>query len=66
MARQLDHPDLRNVSMARLLSALGDPAWLRIMTVLADGAEHPRGVSHGFWKACCTRALLRKHKETEQ
>ncbi|WP_275293919.1 metalloregulator ArsR/SmtB family transcription factor [Amycolatopsis sp. La24] len=43
MARHLDHPDPRDVPLARLLSALGDPARLRIMAVLADRAEHPRG-----------------------
>lgn len=43
MARQLDHPDPRDVPLAQMLSALGDPARLRIMAVLADGEEHPRG-----------------------
>lgn len=40
--RHLDHPDPRNISVARLLSALGDPARLQIMEILADGKEHPR------------------------
>jgi DNA-binding transcriptional ArsR family regulator len=43
MARQPDHPDLEDVQLAKVLSALGDPARLRIVAVLADRVEHQRG-----------------------
>jgi DNA-binding transcriptional ArsR family regulator len=43
MARQLVHPDPHAVSLAAVLSALGDPVRLQIMAVLADRQEHPRG-----------------------
>ncbi|MCO5970742.1 ArsR/SmtB family transcription factor [Actinoallomurus soli] len=43
MARRLSHPDPRTVSLAEVLSALGDPVRLRIVAVLADRREHPRG-----------------------
>lgn len=42
MPRQPDHPDLEDIQLARLFSALGDPARLRIMAVLADRSEHQR------------------------
>ncbi|MFH8409931.1 ArsR/SmtB family transcription factor [Streptomyces sp. NPDC018019] len=42
MPRQPEHPDLQDIQLARLFSALGDPARLRIMAVLADRAEHQR------------------------
>ncbi|QWF85075.1 ArsR/SmtB family transcription factor [Amycolatopsis sp. CA-230715] len=42
MPRQPEHPDLEDVQLARVFSALGDPARLRIMTVLADRTEHQR------------------------
>ena len=42
MPRQPEHPDLEDVQLARLFSALGDPARLRIVAVLADHAEHQR------------------------
>lgn len=42
MPRQPEHPDLEDVRLARLFTALGDPARLRIMGVLADRAEHQR------------------------
>ncbi|GLY83886.1 ArsR/SmtB family transcription factor [Actinoallomurus iriomotensis] len=43
MARRLSHPDPQEVSLAEVLSALGDPVRLRIMAVLADRREHVRG-----------------------
>lgn len=42
MPRQPDHPDLDDVQLPRLFSALGDPARLYIVAVLADRAEHQR------------------------
>lgn len=42
MARKLHHPDPRDISLAGLLSALGDPIRLQLVTVLADHEEHPR------------------------
>lgn len=43
MSRQPEHPDPADIGLARLLSALGDPARLEIVGVLADRAEHQRG-----------------------
>ena len=43
MPSQPHHPDLRDVRLVRILSALGDPARLLIMRILADHAEHQRG-----------------------
>lgn len=43
MSRQPEHPDLADIALARLLSALGDPVRLEIIGVLADRAEHQRG-----------------------
>jgi DNA-binding transcriptional ArsR family regulator len=40
--RELTHPDLEAVTLAKVLSALGDPVRLYIMSVLADGDEHMR------------------------
>ena len=42
MPRQPEHPDIEDVQLARVFSALGDPARLRIMAVLADHADHQR------------------------
>ncbi|WP_335979791.1 MULTISPECIES: ArsR/SmtB family transcription factor [Streptomycetaceae] len=42
MPRQLRHPDPQGIPLAQVLSALGDPARLRIMTVLSDHREHVR------------------------
>lgn len=42
MPRQLHHPDPQDISLAGLLSALGDPIRLQLVTVLADHREHPR------------------------
>ena len=42
MARAPDHPDLADVRLDRIFAALGDPARMRIMAVLADRAEHQR------------------------
>ncbi|MCA1282109.1 helix-turn-helix transcriptional regulator [Saccharopolyspora sp. 7B] len=42
MARNPDHPDLRDVRLDRIFAALGDQARLRIVAVLADRAEHQR------------------------
>ncbi|MEU7046295.1 metalloregulator ArsR/SmtB family transcription factor [Streptomyces varsoviensis] len=42
MPRQLHHPDLKDTTLAQVLSALGDPVRLRIIAVLADRGEHPR------------------------
>ncbi|MFF1695565.1 ArsR/SmtB family transcription factor [Streptomyces sp. NPDC058257] len=42
MPKSPHHPDLGDVQLARLLSALGDPARLAIVAVLADHAEHQR------------------------
>jgi DNA-binding transcriptional ArsR family regulator len=41
--RQPAHPDAADIDLARLLSALGDPARLEIVNVLADREEHQRG-----------------------
>lgn len=43
MPRQPDHPDLATLRLDKVLSALGDPARLRIMRVLADRGEYQRG-----------------------
>ncbi|GHF64989.1 DNA-binding transcriptional ArsR family regulator [Amycolatopsis bartoniae] len=43
MPNRPQHPDLRDVRLVRVLSALGDPARLLIMKILADGGEHQRG-----------------------
>lgn len=43
MVRQPAHPDPAAVSLAEMLSALGDPVRLRILATLADGDEHQRG-----------------------
>jgi DNA-binding transcriptional ArsR family regulator len=40
--RQLRHPDVRDITLTGVLSALGDPVRMRIVRTLADGAEHPR------------------------
>lgn len=40
--RQPTHPGEADITLARLLSALGDPARLEIVGVLADGEEHQR------------------------
>jgi DNA-binding transcriptional ArsR family regulator len=40
--RQLWHPELDQVSLARVLTALGDPVRLAIIRTLADGEEHTR------------------------
>jgi len=40
--RQPWHPELDQVSLARVLTALGDPARLAIIRTLADGEEHTR------------------------
>ncbi|WP_083921713.1 ArsR/SmtB family transcription factor [Actinopolyspora halophila] len=42
MPRKLHHPDPQDLSLAGLLSALGDPVRLQLVTVLADHGEHPR------------------------
>jgi DNA-binding transcriptional ArsR family regulator len=42
MSRQPEHPDPGDIGLARLLSALGDPARLEIIGVLADREEHQR------------------------
>jgi DNA-binding transcriptional ArsR family regulator len=42
MTRQPDHPELDDVQLPRVFSALGDPARLHIVAVLADRAEHQR------------------------
>jgi DNA-binding transcriptional ArsR family regulator len=42
MARQAVHPDMTGVTLAQVLSALGDPVRLQIVRVLSDGAEHLR------------------------
>ncbi|MCX2729923.1 metalloregulator ArsR/SmtB family transcription factor [Saccharopolyspora sp. NFXS83] len=42
MARTPDHPELKDVRLARIFAALGDPARLSILAVLADRAEHQR------------------------
>ncbi|MDQ1040497.1 DNA-binding transcriptional ArsR family regulator [Streptomyces sp. V3I8] len=42
MPKQPHHPDLGDVHLVRVLSALGDPARLLIMKILADGGEHQR------------------------
>ncbi|MTD52826.1 ArsR/SmtB family transcription factor [Amycolatopsis pithecellobii] len=41
--RQLPHPDLQDVSVPRVLSALGDPVRLGMVRTLSDGEEHLRG-----------------------
>jgi DNA-binding transcriptional ArsR family regulator len=43
MSKQPEHPDPGDIGLARLLSALGDPARLEIIGVLADREEHQRG-----------------------
>jgi DNA-binding transcriptional ArsR family regulator len=40
--KELSHPDPEDLTLARILSALGDPVRLHIVDVLADGAEHVR------------------------
>jgi DNA-binding transcriptional ArsR family regulator len=40
--KEVRHPDLEEVTLAAVLSALGDPVRLHIMGVLADGNEHVR------------------------
>jgi DNA-binding transcriptional ArsR family regulator len=42
MPKEVSHPDLDEVTLAAVLSALGDPVRLHVMGVLADGAEHVR------------------------
>lgn len=42
MSRQPQHPDLEDIGLAQLLSALGDPVRLEIIGVLADREEHQR------------------------
>ncbi|MEV5177678.1 metalloregulator ArsR/SmtB family transcription factor [Streptomyces flaveolus] len=42
MPRELAHPDLEAVTLAKVLSALGDPVRLHVMNILADGNEHTR------------------------
>jgi DNA-binding transcriptional ArsR family regulator len=43
MPKEVSHPDLEDVALAKVLSALGDPVRLHIMSVLADSDEHVRG-----------------------
>lgn len=43
MPRHPHHPDVRDIRLVRVLAALGDPARLSIMKILADRAEHQRG-----------------------
>ena len=43
MSRQPEHPDVGDIGLAQLLSALGDPVRLEIIGVLADRQEHLRG-----------------------
>ncbi|MET4783577.1 metalloregulator ArsR/SmtB family transcription factor [Glaciihabitans sp. UYNi722] len=38
--RVFEHPDLADVPLAGILSALGDPVRLKILRVLLDGQEH--------------------------
>ncbi len=40
--RQLPHPELADVPLDRVLSALGDPIRLGMVRTLADGQEHLR------------------------
>jgi DNA-binding transcriptional ArsR family regulator len=40
--RQLQHPELADVPLDRVLSALGDPIRLAIVRLIADGQEHVR------------------------
>ncbi|MDH6604697.1 DNA-binding transcriptional ArsR family regulator [Streptomyces sp. SAI-208] len=40
--KEVSHPDLEEVTLAAVLSALGDPVRLHVMGVLADGNEHVR------------------------
>jgi DNA-binding transcriptional ArsR family regulator len=42
MPRELAHPDPEAVTLAKVLSALGDPVRLYIMSIVADGNEHTR------------------------
>jgi DNA-binding transcriptional ArsR family regulator len=42
MARQAIHPDITDVSLPQVLSALGDPIRFQVVRVLSDGAEHLR------------------------
>lgn len=42
MSRQPAHPELEDIGLAQLLSALGDPVRLEIIGVLADRQEHQR------------------------
>ena len=42
MSRQPKHPDLEDIELAQLFSALGDPVRLEIIGVLADRQEHQR------------------------
>ncbi|MFD6292666.1 ArsR/SmtB family transcription factor [Streptomyces sp. NPDC060205] len=42
MPRRYVHPDQSDISLAHVLSALGDPVRLHIMGVLADRQEHQR------------------------
>jgi DNA-binding transcriptional ArsR family regulator len=43
VVRQLPHPDLADIPLERVLSALGDPIRLGMVQTLADGQEHLRG-----------------------
>jgi DNA-binding transcriptional ArsR family regulator len=42
MARQAIHPDMTDVTLPQVLSALGDPVRLQVVRVLSDGVEHLR------------------------
>ncbi|MCF3964216.1 ArsR/SmtB family transcription factor [Streptomyces fuscigenes] len=42
MPKEVSHPELDDVPLAKVLSALGDPVRLYVMGVLADGREHVR------------------------
>lgn len=40
--RHLTHPELADLSLDRVLSALGDPIRLSLVRLIADGQEHVR------------------------
>lgn len=41
--RSADHPDVSDIALTRVLSALADPLRLGVVCVLADGEEHQWG-----------------------
>lgn len=55
-------PDMADVDLVGVLRAVADPIRLRIVQVLADGAEHPKGTD--LWGFDVQKSTMAHHFKT--